>query len=130
MSVLYELCDLRLKGCKYVSQNEYIQLFLLHTIATHHENYNEDEADSHDDEEWDQVVLQRQTEVRHENHMTTENTKQDCVCDIAFKQVYKQEADPVDICFYICQPFNFFSREYSLKCDVSKASLEKLFDFV
>ncbi len=58
--------------------------FKLHTIMTHHENYNEDEADSNNDEEWDQIIFQRQTEVRHENHMTTENTKQDCECDTAF----------------------------------------------
>ncbi len=41
---------------------------------THHENYNEDEADSNNDEKWDEIIFQRQTEVRHENHMTAENT--------------------------------------------------------
>lgn len=36
---------------------------------TYHENNNEDEADSHDNEEGDQVVFQRQAEVWQENHM-------------------------------------------------------------
>lgn len=40
-------------------------------MCTHHKDYNEDEADAHNDEEWDQVIFQRQTEVWHENYMTT-----------------------------------------------------------
>uniref|UniRef100_A0A8C1HAB7 Profilin n=1 Tax=Cyprinus carpio carpio TaxID=630221 RepID=A0A8C1HAB7_CYPCA len=47
-------------------------------------NQRKDEADSNNDEEWDQIIFQRQTEVRQENHMTTENTEQDCECDTAF----------------------------------------------
>lgn len=45
----------------------------LNAMFTHHEDYNEDKADAHNDEEWDQVIFQRQTEIWHENNMTTEN---------------------------------------------------------
>lgn len=40
----------------------------------YHENNNEDKANSHDDEEGDQVVFQGQAEVRHENQVSARNT--------------------------------------------------------
>lgn len=43
-------------------------------ICTHHENNDEDEADPHNNEEGDQVVLQRQAEVWQEDHMTPDET--------------------------------------------------------
>lgn len=41
---------------------------------THHENNDEDEADPHDDEKGDQVVLQRQAEVWDEDHVSPGQT--------------------------------------------------------
>lgn len=41
---------------------------------TYHKNNNEDETYSHNDQEGDQVVFQRQAEVRQEDHMTSVGT--------------------------------------------------------
>lgn len=41
------------------------------TLAAYHEDDDEHEADSHYDEEGDQVVLQRQGEFGHEDNVTT-----------------------------------------------------------
>ena len=46
------------------------------SVFAYHENNDEDEADSHGEEEGDQVVFQRQAEVRHEDHMTPEKQQQ------------------------------------------------------
>lgn len=41
------------------------------SLVTHHENHNEDEADAYDDEEGDQVVLQRKTEFWNQDNVAS-----------------------------------------------------------
>lgn len=45
---------------------------------TNHKDNNEDETYSHDDEEGDQVVFQRQTEVWQEDHVAPERKAEPC----------------------------------------------------
>lgn len=49
-----------------------------HLKFTNHKDHNEDEADSHDDEEGDQVVFQRQTEVWQEDHVAAKRKAERC----------------------------------------------------
>lgn len=82
--------------------------------STYHKNNDEDEADSHNDEEGDQVVFERQAEVWHKDHMSPGKTSTAIVSCWQVKQIY-QTWHPLKL-YYGCVLFWLQNPRQSFQC--------------